>query len=388
MASSALLAQFRGFTPLILAGLSAAFSSGCNTAKAAEADDRLSGVEQEVAAARTRLEAVKSEVAAAEARAEAARVEAEFQGCQAKVTELGAEVERRRAQCAKDVADRNLCIAHNSERTATTGLFGCGFGLAVAALSGGSAAPWALGGCAAGTGAGALSGDECPAATCAANLDAIDQDVLRDSGLEKIPRCGGFAGLEAAEGYAIAPHGLPIKQVLPGTYADSANLAMGDILTAVQGSAMVDASTVARVLSLVSQRQNLQVDVIRGGRLFHLTALASRRVGPQGLADTIKLGAVLGEPVEQVPYQTGVVVTTVEPGSPAANTGLQAGDQLLGVHTAGEATKPTGAFGLGDLEASMGAMRPGMQVDLRLRRAGRNAIAHIQLEPRAGRVQL
>lgn len=385
---SALFAASPGRGAVVAVALIGAFSSGCNAARAAETDGRLSAVEHQVAVAQTRLEAVKAEVAAAEERAEAARVEAEFQACQAKVTQLRAEVERRRAQCAKDLADRNLCIAHNSERTATTGIVGCGLGLAVAALSAGSAAPWALGGCAAGTGAGALSGDECPEATCAANLDAIDQDVVRESGLEKIPRCGGFAGLEVAEGRAVALHGVPIKEVLPGTYADSANVAVGDILTAVQGSPAADAKDVARLLTSVSERQSLRVDVVRGGRLFHLTAPASRRVGPQRLADTVKLGAILGDPVEQVPYLTGVTVTMVEPGSPAASTGVQPGDQLLSVNVAGEAAKASGAFSLDDLEASMGSQRPGTQVDLRLRRAGRNAIAHLQLEPRAGRVQL
>lgn len=387
MAWSAILTRYRGYSPLILAGLSGAFSSGCNKAEAAEAS-RLSAVEQEITDARTRLDAVRAEVSAAEAHAEAARAEAEFQACQAKVTQLRAEMERRRAQCAKDVADRNLCIAHNSEQTATTGLVGCGLGLAVAALSGGSAAPWALGGCAAGTGAGALSGDACPEATCVASLDAIEQSVVRESGLENVPRCGGFAGLDVAEGRAVALHGLPIKQVLPGTYADSANVAVGDILTAVQGYAAADAGDVARVLSSVRERESLQVDVVRGGRLFHLSARASRRLGRQGLADSIKLGAILGDPVEQVPYRTGVIVITVEPGSPAARTGLQAGDQLLGINTADGSAKANENVSLRDLEASMGLLRPNAQVDLRLRRGERNAVAHLTLEARAGRALL
>ncbi len=143
-------------------------------------DPRLDAIERQIAAAQAKLDGVRKEVAAAEARAEAARVEAEFQSCRAQVKEIRAEVERQRAQCAKDVADRNLCIAKNSERTATGGLWGCGLGIAVAALSGGSATPWALGGCAVGTGAGALSGDECPSASCASALNAIEPKVLSD----------------------------------------------------------------------------------------------------------------------------------------------------------------------------------------------------------------
>jgi len=375
--------------PTVLGAVLVGFlAAGCSTAEASQADTRLDAVEREIAEAQGRLRAVKAEVAEAEARAEAARAEAEFQGCQAKVTQLRAEMERRRAQCAKDVADRNLCIAHNSERTATSGIVGCGLGLAVAAMSGGTATPWALGGCAAGAGAGALSGDECPAATCAANLDDIDSTVMRENGLDAPPRCGGFAGLDAVEGRAIAASGLPVQRLKPGTYADAANMAVGDVLISVQGIPVGSVDDIERVLSAVSDRQALRVDVVREGRLFHLSAPASRHVDRDRRADTPKLGILLGAPVAQVQYRAGVFVSSVVPNSPAATTGLRAGDRLENVNAVGAPAGSNTNLSLGELEAAMGDLRPGTQVDFRLVRDGRAAVAHVQLEPRRGRASL
>ncbi|HKY34599.1 MAG TPA: PDZ domain-containing protein [Polyangiaceae bacterium] len=362
--------------------------AGCDSVQGSPTDARLDTVERQIAEAQRRLLAVKAEVAEAEARAEAARAEAEFQGCRAKVTQLRAEMERRRAQCAKDVADRNLCIAHNSQRTATSGIVGCGLGLAVAAVSGGTAAPWALGGCAAGAGAGVLSGNECPAATCVASLDDIDATVLHESGLDALPRCGGFVGVEVVEGRAIAAHGLPIEQLSPGTYADAANLAVGDVVTSVQGIGVASIQDIERVLSVVSDGQAVRVDVVRGGRLFQMSAPASRHIDRQRLADKPKLGVHLGPPVAHVEYRAGVLVSGLVPDSPAETTGLRVGDRLASVQAAGALTASDIDLSLGELEAMMGELRPATQVDFRLLRDGRVAVAHVRLEARKGRAAL
>lgn len=371
-----------------LAPLCGVVAIACNAAGPSPTDARLDSVEREITDAQARLQAVKAEVAEAEARAVAAQAEAEFQGCRARVIQLRAETERRRAQCAKDVADRNLCIAHNSERTATSGIVGCGLGLAFAGMTGGAAAPWALGGCAAGAGAGALSGDDCPAATCAANLERIGQDVLDENGLEAFPRCGGFAGIEVIEGTATAPRGVAIQQVRPGTYADSANLAAGDVLTSIQGLSVGTKQNVADVLRDLSDRQILEVEVVREQRLFHLRAPASRYLEPGSRADSPTLGATVGEPVGPVQYRSGVVVTSVVPGSPAHTTGLQAGDRIEGVTLSGAPATEASNLGLEQLEGIMGDLRPGVDVDFHLVRDGRRAIAHVRLETRAGRAQL
>jgi hypothetical protein len=159
-------------------------SSGCSQ----EGDPRLSALETRIAQEQVKLDAIRQQVATAEARAEAARIEAEYQGCRAQVKEVRAEVERRRSVCAKDVADHNFCLAQNSEREATSGLWGCGLGIVAAAFSAGAAAPWALGGCAVGMGTGAAAADQCPAPICTNEMDHAASDVLAERGCSHCQR--------------------------------------------------------------------------------------------------------------------------------------------------------------------------------------------------------
>ena len=388
MACTQVLSGAPGNVASLVMGLAAVLQVGCNSAQAAPPDSRLASVESEIAAAKIRLEGVRAEVAASEARAAAARAEAEFQGCRARVTGLRAEVERRRAQCAKQVADQNLCVAHNSERTANSGILGCGFGLVAAAVTGGAAAPWGLGGCAAGLSAGELAANECPLPACAANLETIEDDVVRENGLEALPRCGGFAGIEVAEQQAIARQGLPVERVVAGTYADSASMAAGDVLTAVQGTSVRDPDQLKQLLEKVRVGSPLAVTVVRGGRLFKLTAPASKHVSRGRLLDTVQLGAILGKPVSQVSYRSGVVVTKVAPDSPAAAAGISAGDQLRDVTTAGGEPAKRESVQPADIESALGDLAPNTRVDVHLMRDGKRAIAHLQLEPRARRAAL
>lgn len=364
--------------------------ASCSSNDSSTPDPRLEAVERQIAAAQSKLEAVRKEVAAAEARAEAARIEAEFQACRAQVKEIRAEVERQRAQCAKDLADRNLCMARNSERTATGGLLGCGFGIAVAALSGGSATPWALGGCAVGAGAGALSEDACPSATCAAALDAIEPNVLSERKLTGVPRCGGYLGLELRDGRAVVAQGLRVDRVNPGTYGDSANIAVGDIVIAIDGAPTGTLRQLEAVLRQTREGQPLTVGVVRGDRLFKLTAAASRRTGEGDFADAVKLGVRIGPTVPRVQYRFGVVAESVVAGGPADKAGVQVGDQLQGVGVAGstKGVASAGSLQLAEVEAVLGDLRPTATVEMQLVRQGRPMTATAHLGPRNARAEL
>jgi hypothetical protein len=110
------------------------------------------------------------------------------------------------------------------------------------------------------------------------------------------------------------------------------------------------------------------VDVVRGGRLFQLSAPASRRIDRQWLADKPKLGVHLGDPVAQVQYRAGVLVRGLVPGSPAETTGLRVGDRLDSVQAAGALTASNVNLRLGDSEATMGELRRATHVDFRLLR--------------------
>jgi hypothetical protein len=73
--------------------------------------------------------------------------------------------------------------------------------------------------------------------------------------------------------------------------------------------------------------------------------------------------------------EPGVLVSAVQPGSPAEKAGIAAGDVLLGVGTARIAT-------LKDLGAALRAHRPGETVEVAFARGGERRTARVTLEER------
>lgn len=366
--------------------------TGCR----AEADRangvRLDSLERQIQQAEQRLMAVQKNVAEAEARAEAARAEAVFQSCRAQVKQIRAEVERRRAECAKAVADRNLCFARNSERAANSGLLGCGLGLVAAYFSAGAAAPWALGGCTLGLGAGALSGDECPPATCVTELDTTERSVLTEQGVTSMPRCGGYAGLGLTSSEAVVSRGVKIKRVLPGTYADVAGMAPADVLAEVDGTSIGGAEELADALRSKKEGEPLTVSVLRGAERYELTAGASRRTGNGDFSETIRLGVELGDAVSNVRYSGPAVVQTVVGGGPSASAGVQVGDQVEKLEaraSAGsERARVLTVARPEDAEVFFEDLRQSTEVTLHLLRHGQRVEATVRLGPRDRRTEL
>lgn len=369
-------------------GASVLLASCGNVDGPAIENERLASIETRLRVEEERLKAVQRDIAASEARAEAAREEANFQSCRAQSMELRAETERRRAQCAKAVADRNLCAARNSERTATNGIIGCGLGIVAATVTGGTAAPWALGGCGAGLSVGALSEDQCPSAECASTLDNLEAEVLAERQLAAPPRCGGYIGLELESERATAAYGLVVDEVNPGTYADSASMAAGDLLLSVNDRLIVEHDDVQGALRTVEEGSPLRVDVVRDGALFELSSQASRRLGNGKLSKSLLLGVKLKKPTTRASYVAGVVVATVRSDSPAARAGVRAGDVVKGIGSANDPAAMQGVSRVADVESFLGDKRASQYITLSLARGPETPVAEIQLAHRQARTDL
>jgi len=129
--------------------------------------------------------------------------------------------------------------------------------------------------------------------------------------------------------------GALIAQVLPGSPADTAGLAAGDIVVAVNGRPIRSGGALRNAIGLLPVGESMTLDVMRGGRSLSLHAtIASAKVSG---ADARRMndrlaGAVLGDLPSGQRGGRGVRVLDVERGSPAWQTGLRAGDIIVAIN--------------------------------------------------------
>lgn len=169
-------------------------TAGCSTEEAAvESRPKPSEVEVDLA---ERIALAQEELRRVEAAVEATRQEAMFFACQAEVEDLNAEVNLQRAECMLELAAQAECKAGVERGKGDASLLGCALGLAAAAFSGGSAAPWALGGCAAGRLTGEAVAKECPVPVCVSQSEVPMALGLEKRGWSQLPQCGGRLGVE------------------------------------------------------------------------------------------------------------------------------------------------------------------------------------------------
>jgi serine protease Do len=144
-------------------------------------------------------------------------------------------------------------------------------------------------------------------------------------------------GLESSEGAIVA-------EVKPGSPADLAGVQRGDVIVRLNGEAIRKLRELPRAVSKLPVGEQVEIEVVRGGKRETLDArigvldeaqdLASLGPGAGGASDfglhasdlTPQLASRLG--LEEV---SGVVVGSVTPDGAAADAGLRVGDILLEV---------------------------------------------------------
>ena len=175
------------------------------------------------------------------------------------------------------------------------------------------------------------------------------QDAM--SGSQTISRPWPAAELQSvdvgiAEGLRMqTPRGILVGQVWPEGAAAKAGLQAGDVILAVDGVAIDDPTAFGYRMSLQPLGTSAHLKVLRRGR--ELTMELPRLTAPEkpvpdltsfnpdealGGSSVANMSPGFNERNGLDPFQQGVVVVDVQPGSRAAYMNLEAGDQIIAVN--------------------------------------------------------
>jgi serine protease Do len=123
--------------------------------------------------------------------------------------------------------------------------------------------------------------------------------------------------------------------------AARAGIKAGDVITAINGTAVKDSRDLARTVSMMAPGTSVKLDVLHEGEAKSITLTlaempndhrANAGYQPKASADTPHLGLGLAPAADvEGAGQKGVVVTSVDPEGSAAERGFQTGDIILNV---------------------------------------------------------
>jgi serine protease Do/serine protease DegQ len=127
--------------------------------------------------------------------------------------------------------------------------------------------------------------------------------------------------------------GALISQVVEGSAAEKAGIKAGDVVTAINGKAVKDATGLRNAIGLLSIGDRVDVALLRDGSPRRVTAVIGERDTTAAAADTESSGTHSGldGAVLADAQGGGVLVRSVADGSPAAQRGLRANDVIIGV---------------------------------------------------------
>jgi S1-C subfamily serine protease len=125
--------------------------------------------------------------------------------------------------------------------------------------------------------------------------------------------------------------GALVAGVAQGSAAEHAGVKTGDIITSINGVVMKDASELRNTIGMLRVGDKVDIGLLRDGKPRKVTALIAERSDLE-TANAVEINKGLeGAELHDAPDNGGVLVKTVQEGSPAAQNGLRANDLIVGV---------------------------------------------------------
>lgn len=177
----------------------------------------------------------------------------------------------------------------------------------------------------------------------ASTVRQVVQDLMKDGSVSR-----GWLGVQIqpvtkdiAESLALSTEkGALVSDVPADGPAKKAGIAAGDVITAVDGKEVTSPKELARLIASVQPGKSVEVSLWRNGKSENVKVDLGTMPGPEKQAEVeqpapadANLLEDLGLTVTRNEDGKGVVVTDVEPGSDAADRGIQAGDVIVSVNS-------------------------------------------------------
>ena len=125
--------------------------------------------------------------------------------------------------------------------------------------------------------------------------------------------------------------GALVASVTAGSAAERAGIKTGDIITSINGVVMKDPGELRNTIGMLRVGDKVDIGLLRDGKPHKVTALVAERNEAE-TASAVEVNAGLdGAELVDAAAGNGVLVRSVQEGSPASQAGLRANDLIVGV---------------------------------------------------------
>ncbi|MDP8984316.1 MAG: DegQ family serine endoprotease [Pseudomonadota bacterium] len=137
---------------------------------------------------------------------------------------------------------------------------------------------------------------------------------------------------EIAKEFGLADSsGALVAGVAPGSSAERAGIKTGDIITSINGVTMKGSGELRNAIGMLRVGDKVDIGLLRDGKPRQVTALIAERSEAES-ASAVDISAGLeGADLADAPDGGGVLVRSVQDGSPASQAGIKANDLIVGV---------------------------------------------------------